>query len=465
MFALAGFLALGLLPAGCADLLGDVVVTDQDIRVDVRPIRGSPDAGSCEGDDEPACAALPCTPASRRCRGKLLQSCNSAGDGWTLVDQCASAALCDSAAGACRPTACAREEYRCSETGELQSCNREQTGFEFREQCLSGAYCSALSGREGCEGDPCTARRLRCNAARVERCLDDRSGFIAEGPPCASAALCQEENGSARCIDPLCEAGQFRCSSAELQRCADGRDRFVPVQQCLRADLCRATLGRCEEPCLAGTQRCTGSTLERCSAANVFVPVADCGNAAQCDATEPACLAAPPPPPPPPPVLGTDPYTFVSASSPAAAGVGSLRVSVPAEWTQVDTTPWSSSAGLPLGPRFIASTDTARFRTVYDIPGVYFAATAQTPLTVAARLAEFDLSATCTRAESAPYSDPAYTGTRQTYVNCGSTGATTVVLAATPADGSVVCIVIVTTLAERDQTARDRVWESFEVVQ
>jgi hypothetical protein len=398
-----------------------------------------------------------------------LQRCNAAGQDWELIDQCASPALCDTAAG-CQAPACAPQQYHCTESGELQICNTDQNGFELRDQCRSGAYCSAVSGREGCEGSACSPGRRRCNGAQIEQCLADRSGFMAVGAPCASASLCKEdESENVRCVEPVCGPGQFRCSAGQLQRCADERDQFVTVTQCLAEEQCHADLARCDEPlCMPGEQRCTGSTLERCNPGqSAFSPIAECESAAQCDRTQAACLPVPPAPvtPPPPPVLGTDPYTFVETSGAAALGLGPMRLVVPTEWNDVDMSPWASSAGQTLGPRFIASTDATRFATYYDIPGVYFSATASTPVDVAARLAEFDLSlsARCSRGASAPYSDQFYTGTSQTYTNCGSTGASTVLVVSTPDDGRFICIVIVTMLAERDQEARDRVWFSFEV--
>jgi hypothetical protein len=130
----------------------------------------------------------------------------------------------------------------------------------------------------------------------------------------------------------------------------------------------------------------------------------------------------------------------------------------------VDNAPWRNTAGTTLGPRLVISRDSARFSSRFDIPGVLFAATNVAPISAATRLAEFDLSAQCTRDTSDTYTDALYTGPRQNWTNCGTTGARTAVIAAAPRQSpNFVTIVIVTTVAERDVTARQNAWDSFEV--
>jgi hypothetical protein len=95
---------------------------------------------------------------------------------------------------------------------------------------------------------------------------------------------------------------------------------------------------------------------------------------------------------------------------------------------------------------------------------VLFAATNVAPIGAAARLSELDLSAQCTRDTADTYTDALYTGPRQNWINCGSTGARTAVIAVAPrTNPSFAIIVIVTTVADRDVDARQIIWESFEV--
>lgn len=450
-------LAVSLMAPACLDLLGDVSVGPPEPFVDTFPSKT--DAGVC-GDAgllRGACI-ISCTPGEGRCDGALLQRCNERGDGWDPQDRCATPALCDSDALVCSMPACAAGQHLCTDQGELLICRPDRADFEHKAQCQSGAYCSSVSGREGCEGVACRAGRQRCNGAQIEQCRADRTGFDAVGEPCASAASCKEGD-IARCDTPSCTAGQFQCDGARLMRCSDDANSSFEVSTCSSAQLCNAAEQRCDAPppCAAGQQRCTLNVLERCNATQTFTPVETCESELLCDPDAPSCLR---PPPPPPPVVDV-PYTFVSMSGGSALGLGPLTLMLPAEWTDTDSRPWTSATGEALGPRLIASTDSARFASSFDIPGVLFEATAAAPVNVAARLNELDLSARCTRGASVAYDDGLYSGTSQTWTNCSGTNATTIVVAAVPDSEAFVTIVVVTMLGERDQEARRRIWDTF----
>lgn len=457
-----GVVAL-LLLGGCLDLLGDVNVDpiQQDTFSNV-PWVDCSDAGLADGS-----CVVRCQPGVPRCDDILLQRCNDSGDGWVFVDQCASAALCDAMAVRCNRAACGEREHRCTESGELQECNADRTGFEFREQCLSSAYCSAVSGRSQCDGAACRAGRQRCNGPQIEVCRDDRSGYEVVGQPCASAALCVEGAGDlATCTTPACAPGTFACDGTKLNRCSDDANSFITVDECATPELCLAAEQRCIEPvCGVGQQRCEGAVLQRCNAARAdFAPVQTCSSPATCDETQPQCLSTPPDmdPPPDPAVLNGPAYDFVGASSSAVLGLGPMTLRVPSQWSDVDRSAWTNPAGTVLGPRFIASSNAARFARNFDIPGVYFAATAEAPVDVAARLREFDLSARCKAGVSMNYEDDLYRGTEQRWTNCGVTNATASVVVALDKEASrFVTIVIVTMVAPRDDEARLEIWDSF----
>lgn len=394
----------------------------------------------------------------------MLQRCNASGVQWELLDQCGSDALCSAELGACIPATCRRGEHRCTETGELIRCTADLTQFERAAVCRSQAFCSAQPGREGCELTACRAGRQRCNGPQIEECRADRRGFDVVGEACASASLCIEgESDKARCAEPACDAGVFQCAGASLERCNDERTQLMPITSCESPELCNAALGRCEPPaCEAGRRRCDGSLLQVCNPGRTgYVTVQDCTQPALCDASLPACLAVPPPPDPPP-VVGTDPYTFVRVSGPGALGLGPMELERPAQWSDVDTRPWTTPAGETLGPLYVASTDAARFAASFDIPGVYFGATAAVPIDVAMMQARFDMSQRCsTKAPIEPYRDQLYAGTTQTWTGCGATNATIVVVAAIPDDKDYVAVVIVTILGDRDRVAMERIWRSF----
>ncbi len=283
--------------AGCLQAIGDidVVVAGPEFPSELPPC--PIDAGTATSDN---CV---CIPGQQRCSNELLQICPTGGGTWEIVDQCASSMLCVPSEPRCRPAQCARREHRCTATGALEICKADRSGFEFKEQCESSAQCSSVSGREGCETDLCRAGRQRCNAAQVEQCRADQSGFDPVGVPCASSALCWEDSatGLAGCNAPICSPGQYRCSGRQLQRCSDERDDFVNTRQCASTELCRANLQGCAEPaCATAEQRCTANVLERCNTERTaFQPVQTCATVAQCDERATACLPAQPPPPGP----------------------------------------------------------------------------------------------------------------------------------------------------------------------
>lgn len=450
-------------------VIGSVDVLGDDPPVITRPLCDA-DAGNCGS----------CVPGAFRCSSELLQQCGPTGSGWALVDQCDTAGLCDPIEGVCRPKACEPQQHDCSETGDLVVCNPQLTGFTLVQRCDSAAMCNSTRGQERCGAVICNAGDQRCNGAQLEACRSDRMGFAPTGMACASAALCREDvPGQARCEPRTCTAGQYGCDGRALRLCNEDSAGWTVMDWCVSDALCRADLQVClPPPCAIGQRRCTGSVLEVCNAdQTAFEPVADCGDPALCDIRVMTCLTTPVPPPvtppvtppttvpaPPADVLAGPAYTFVDAPEVAALGLNLNNLSVPREWNQIDGAPWRSAAGATLGPQLLISRDTVRFRSRFDVPGVLFAATNVAPITAAARLAEFDLSALCTRDTADTYTDALYTGPRQNWINCGSTGARTAVIAVAPRTApSFVIIVIVTTVADRDLDARQNVWDSFEV--
>jgi hypothetical protein len=456
-----GVLSLGAW-LGCLDLMGDVNVDGIGTAVE----QNLPQPAECtEASLLDGTCVVSCTPGMVRCNTNLLQRCNSQGDAWTLLNQCASESLCDPMAGRCTPPACAAEEHRCTEDGQLQICQADRAGFELREQCRSAAFCITEPARQRCAETECRAGRQRCNGAQIEECRADRTGFDPVGAPCASAALCIEGKAEfPSCAVAACVPGQFVCSGRQLSRCADDGQSQLPINDCATPELCLAAEQRCAEPvCEVGAQRCTGAVLERCNdARNGFAPVETCSSPAACNPAAAQCPTVATPPDPS--VLDGEDYTFVDDSRPALDGLGPMRLRLPSEWADVDESAWANAAGTVLGPRLIASSDAKRYAANFDIPGVYFAATAAAPLDVAARQAEFDLTGRCTKGSANAYEDELYLGTTQTWTNCGTTNATTSVVVAAPrGTPTFVTVVIVTMLAPRDEEARENIWDSFVV--
>jgi hypothetical protein len=465
------------LGSGCLQVLGDVDVvgdapplgTGRAVLAEFPAECGDAGAGPCVGGS--------CTPDQLRCDRELLEVCAASGAAWGLLEPCATPGLCDPVAGVCRSPVCEPRQYDCAETGDLRVCNADRTGFDPVAHCSSRAFCNSVRGQEGCEPPACSTGDRRCNGAQLEQCRSDQMGYEPVLPACISAALCkQDAPGKAHCEPPTCTAGQYSCDVRELRLCNGESSGWTVTDRCVSAPLCNAASKRCDPVvCQLGEQRCTGSLLERCNPdQSGFTPVVDCPPPLFCDARVMTCLAMEPPPPTPTPtpipVPATLPpevasgaaYTFVAAPQASALGLQLSELSVPREWSQVDTSPWLDAAGAALGPRLVISTDTARFASNFDIPGVLFVATTSPPIEAAARLRDFDLSAHCTKDVADTYNDDLYTGPRQAWINCGTTGARTFVVAALPKQSpSFVTVVVVSALAQRDDDARQKVWETF----
>jgi serine protease Do len=142
---------------------------------------------------------------------------------------------------------------------------------------------------------------------------------------------------------------------------------------------------------------------------------------------------------------------------------GLIQVSVPAEWNDVNGTPWTVE-GTEVGPGVSASTDLAGFFETWGVPGVFVGASALLGITPDQYLDGVDYSGSCTYEGRQPYDDGLYVGSYDYYSGCGDSGATFIVVAAEPADGSFLVVVNVQALTQADLVAADEVFATFQVV-
>jgi serine protease Do len=151
---------------------------------------------------------------------------------------------------------------------------------------------------------------------------------------------------------------------------------------------------------------------------------------------------------------GGDTYSdYVSISDDS----GTIITDVPAEWSQTDGTPLAD-----VGPSLVASPDLQSFFDTFLTPGVDIVATAnRTSADIDASLDEIDFSGSCTYVGREPYSDVLYTGSLDTYTDCGGIGAVVFVLAVSPADGTYLARLVIQAVEERDLDAADQILASF----
>jgi hypothetical protein len=132
-------------------------------------------------------------------------------------------------------------------------------------------------------GAACEPGAYRCTNELLERCNDDRSGFVVE-QVCASPAECNLNARTCR----ACEPGEIMCRDNVLERC-DANATWVADPPCDPTTRCSVTsdrrMGECKSACQAGKHECDGPRLLRCSASRDRTEVvALCENEEHCDA-------------------------------------------------------------------------------------------------------------------------------------------------------------------------------------
>ncbi|MEY2930314.1 MAG: hypothetical protein RL033_1063 [Pseudomonadota bacterium] len=212
-----------------------------------------------------------CAPDARRCLAGVRQSCAADGSGWLALEVCASASLCTP--DRCLQATCGAHELRC-DGRELQQCNDARDGWLLIAGCETPAHCSLAGPSDStstqCSAEPCQPDARRCNGARLERCLADRSGWeliVA----CESGDLCAATltEGSERCAPPVCDARELRCLGTHLERCNPGRSGWSELERCRSEQLCATSAAagspRCEPASCAPFEHvCAGNQLRAC---------------------------------------------------------------------------------------------------------------------------------------------------------------------------------------------------------
>ncbi|HSL25161.1 MAG TPA: S1C family serine protease [Acidimicrobiia bacterium] len=153
-------------------------------------------------------------------------------------------------------------------------------------------------------------------------------------------------------------------------------------------------------------------------------------------------------------------YTVISDDT------GAMQVEVPVEWSDVDGAPYTDNEGRQITD-VRAAADLAEFQESWTTPGMIFSASsdwlASTSEEALLDLYLESLGSQCTYAGREVYEDPAYTGWYDTYIDCGDTLATYVVVAARPPEGAFILLVQVQANEERDFEALDHILSSFYV--
>ncbi len=238
-----------------------------------------------------------CDPGTYLCApedGRQLLGCPPSRSGWEVFDTCATAALCDAAAGVCQAgcgPGITPGSYRC-EGAELQQCSLDGTRFETVKTCATADQCNAT--RQDCVA--CVPGEHECSGSTLRRCTEASTWeSFAE---CASSVLCLAAEG--RCESPGCEAGAYDCDGTVLRRCGPDNSSWETVDYCVTDALCDVAGGHCDPPGCpqAGAVDCAGNVLRSCPSSLVAWEVLQtCPEGWLCDAQGQTCRGECPTPP------------------------------------------------------------------------------------------------------------------------------------------------------------------------
>jgi hypothetical protein len=294
-------------------------------------VTASPTAAAC---------APTCRPGTYRCAssttptapdGAQLQQCNATGTGWTLIQTCGSAALCDEQNHECDD--CGSGDYNCN-AGTLRSCNASGkwastggtncSGATLRtcggaggntvntETCDSAALCNDAVGADRC--DECNASGYSCSAGALRSCNVSTGQWVSEGarncfpPPsgtmlytCSGSTLtgpttctiCDDTNNQC----DVCVPGAYSCSAGTLRRCNSTGQGYDPgiacegttLRSCSGSTLsssecpvgmptCNSAQTACVSGCTNGATRCSVNTLQTCVAQEWVSAGSPCAN-------------------------------------------------------------------------------------------------------------------------------------------------------------------------------------------
>lgn len=183
--------------------------------------------------------------------------------------------------------------HRCSMVGSSnrQRCNGGR--WTEIEPCSGGEVCDGAGSSDGsvvcrrlveaCKGN---ADKPACDGSLMQFC--GKSGLATRSTSCGSRMQCELGLKHGTCAP--CVPGTFRCSGATLEKCsADGQSFEAMAPSCSSAALCNAQAGACTmSACVAGSKTCSGDTLQTCNATLTGFEDTPCG-AGLCDAVGKQC--------------------------------------------------------------------------------------------------------------------------------------------------------------------------------
>ena len=174
------------------------------------------------------CLPPACSVGETRCRGYAYQRCSDDRTRFVDVETCSASEICDVARG-CAPGPCEDGSVRCN-GARLERC----AGGAYRPElvCATAALCDPAAG---CQEPVCGGAlpAFECRGAILRECPPSRDRWI-EFLTCPEGSICDPVpapgTGQAEC--DACVPGSFRCRDTLLERCSSDGQAYELVMSC-----------------------------------------------------------------------------------------------------------------------------------------------------------------------------------------------------------------------------------------
>lgn len=226
---------------------------------------------------EARCVTQVCEPGEKRCEGSVTQIiCKPSGTGW-FSNICPSRAsgtgLCIAATGECEiPGVCNAGELKCDGT-YLKVCSADEAGWEVKERCSYGC------DNAECLEALCAPDALFCNPddpTQIVQCNRSQTGWI-------YIQTCDQRCEDGECTQQTCVPGQYRCSGTSVQRCT-ADNQYETVDSCSYPCQLDGATAMCPICWPGRSFACTGETREEC------VPTEGLIERETCDGVDTHCV-------------------------------------------------------------------------------------------------------------------------------------------------------------------------------
>lgn len=192
-----------------------------------------------------------------RCTDKTLERCDSDGMGFTMQQECETAALCNATVGQCTAAACVPGAFSC-QNNTLKVCNADGTGFdESRSTPCGSGTCDAA----GMDCNVCEPGTKMCMGDSPAVCDETGQSFqpmpCGRGMHCVGAGNCVECVSHDQCPEAAdgCQEGVCRNNACTTRAAPNGKS-CGGSSSCQNGDCCTPN---CRNKCGGASDGCGGT--------------------------------------------------------------------------------------------------------------------------------------------------------------------------------------------------------------